>query len=54
MIGKAFGADGKRVETLDEFSIAVDEAKQSSKNGIPYIINAIIGKSEFRKGSISM
>lgn len=54
MIGKAFGADGKRVETLEEFSTAVDEAKQSSKNGIPYIINAIIGKSEFRKGSISM
>lgn len=54
MIGKAFGADGKRVETLEEFSAAVDDAKQKSKNGTPYIINAIIGKSEFRKGSISM
>ncbi len=54
MIGKAFGADGKRVETIDSFAAAVEDAKLKSRNGIPYIINAIIGKSEFRKGSISM
>ncbi len=54
MIGKAFGADGKRVENLEEFKTTLAEAQLKSKQGIPYIINAIIAKSDFRKGSISM
>lgn len=53
-IGEAFGAKGKTVKTLDEFVQAVKEAQQSVKEGIPYVINALIGKSDFRKGSISM
>jgi thiamine pyrophosphate-dependent acetolactate synthase large subunit-like protein len=53
-IGKAFGADGKRVENLEDFNIAVEDAIQKSRQGIPYIINAIIGKTDFRKGSMSM
>lgn len=53
-IGKAFGAEGKRVENIDAFVQTAIEAKEKSRKGIPYIINAIIAKSEFRKGSISM
>lgn len=53
-IGKAFGADGARVDNIDAFNDAVSAAKVSSKNGKPYIINAIIGKTDFRKGSLSM
>lgn len=53
-IGEAFGAQGKRVEDLPSFLEVVKEAREKSKNGIPYIINAVIGKSDFRKGSISM
>jgi len=53
-IGKAFGADGVRVENMEDFKKAVVAAKQSSRQGRPYIINAIIGKTEFRKGSVSM
>jgi 2-hydroxyacyl-CoA lyase len=53
-VGKAFGAAGVRVENLDAFNAAVVEAKRLSRNGTPYIINAIIGKTTFRKGSISM
>jgi len=53
-VGKAFGAEGVRVENLDAFKAAVIEAKKSSRNGKPYIINAIIGKTDFRKGSVSM
>lgn len=53
-IGKAFGADGKRIENIDAFVETAKEAIQASKNGTPYIINAIIGRSEFRKGSISV
>jgi thiamine pyrophosphate-dependent acetolactate synthase large subunit-like protein len=54
MIGKAFGGDGKRVESIEAFATTAAEAKEKSRKGTPYIINAIIGKSEFRKGSISM
>ena len=53
-VGKAFGAEGVRVENLDAFKAAVVEAKKLSRNGRPYIINAIIGKTDFRKGSVSM
>ena len=53
-IGKAFGAEGVRVESLDAFKAAVVEAKKLSREGKPYIINAIIGKTDFRKGSVSM
>ena len=53
-IGKAFGAEGVRVENLEAFKAAVVEAKNVSRNGKPYIINAIIGKTDFRKGSVSM
>ena len=53
-VGKAFGADGARVETLEAFKAAVVEGKNSVRQGRPYIINAIIGKTEFRKGSVSM
>ncbi len=53
-VGRAFGAEGVRVETLEAFRAAVVEAKNSVRQGKPYIINAIIGKTEFRKGSVSM
>lgn len=53
-IGKAFGADGARVDSIEGFNQAVVDAKAASKNGKAYIINAIIGKTDFRKGSLSM
>jgi len=53
-VGKAFGADGARVDNLDAFKRALNHAKNSSRSGKPYIINAIIGKTDFRKGSVSM
>ncbi len=53
-VGKAFGAEGARVETLEAFKAAVAEGKKFSRNGRPYIINAILGKTDFRKGSVSM
>ena len=53
-IGKGFGAEGVRVESVEAFRAAVVEAKNLSRKGKPYIINAILGKTEFRKGSVSM
>lgn len=54
LVSKAFGGEGVRVDTLEAFKAAVIEAKHLSREGTPYVINAIIGKTDFRKGSISM
>ncbi len=54
LVSKAFGGEGVRVDTLEAFKAAVIEAKHLSRQGTPYVINAIIGKTDFRKGSISM
>lgn len=53
-IAQAFGANGRKVNTLEEFHIALSEAHESAKQGVPYVINAVLAKSEFRKGSLSM
>ena len=53
-IGEAFGAKGRTVTTLQEFITAVKEAQESVKQGVPFVINALLNKSEFRKGSISV
>ncbi len=53
-IAHAFGAKGRMVDNLEEFNKVVKEALDSSRSGIPFIINAKIGKSDFRKGSLSM
>lgn len=54
MVAHAFGGRGRRVQTMPEFAAALQEAKEGLNKGIPYVINAIIGKTDFRKGSISM
>src|SRR5690554_811567 len=54
MIAKAFKGDGVRVETIKEFTQAVADAKGCVSKGQSYVINAIIGKTDFRKGSISV
>ncbi|MFH0752043.1 MAG: thiamine pyrophosphate-binding protein [archaeon] len=54
LIAKAYGGDGKKVETIEDFIKTVKTAKAKAKKGTPYIINAIIGKTNFRQGSISM
>lgn len=54
LIARSFGANGERTETLGHFEQAVRNAIESMDNRIPYLINAIINTSSFRKGSISM
>lgn len=54
MLAQAFGGEGIKVDTLETLKAAFEEAKATSRNGKPYVINAIIGKTDFRKGSISV
>ncbi len=53
-IATAFGGNGLRVETIEAFEDSIEKAHISIKQNMPYIINAILGKSDFRKGSISV
>ncbi len=53
-VGKAFGAGGSRVETMQEFAAALKAARKANKAGQSFVINAILAPSEFRKGSMSM
>lgn len=53
-IAGAFGAAGERVERTGDFEAALERARESMDRGVPYIINAIIGSTAFRQGSISM
>jgi len=54
LIAKSFGADGERTETINDFEQAIKKAIISMDKGIPYLINAIIGSTSFRDGSISI
>ncbi len=53
-VADAFRSGGERVDTLENFAWAVQRAIHSMDKGVPYIINADIGSTDFRKGSISM
>lgn len=48
------GAFGVRVDDPELIGDALDAAQQAGLHGQPALINAIIGKSDFRKGSLSM
>ncbi len=54
VVAEGCGAHGIRVDTLDEVPGALDDALRQSRDGRPALVNALIGKTDFRKGSISM
>lgn len=53
---EGLGARGFVLDAPDKGSIksVLEEAKQISRRGYPVIVNALIGKSKFREGSISV
>ncbi len=54
LVVKGYGGDGAKIDNMNNFKKVVESAKKSVQNGTPFLINAIIGKTDFRKGSISM
>lgn len=50
----AFGSMGVRVDTMPSFTNAAQQAIERNSKGSSFLINAIIGKTDFRKGSISV
>jgi acetolactate synthase-like protein len=55
-IGEAIGATGIRMDTENESEISEQfkNAIEESRNGNSAVINVVIGKTDFRKGSISV
>jgi hypothetical protein len=51
---QSFGGDGIKIEAKGEINHAIEIAKASNASGKSFLINAIIGKTDFRKGSISV
>ena len=51
---EGFGCKGFLAENITQFKAAWKEATKYAKQGIPVVINALISKSKFREGSISL
>ncbi len=53
-VAEALDAKGILLDNPANIDAVLETAKQESRNGRPVLINARIGKTDFRKGSISM
>jgi acetolactate synthase-1/2/3 large subunit len=53
-VAEGFGAAGLIVETTERVPAILERAKKLAAAGRPVLVNAILGASDFRKGSISM
>ena len=49
-----FGGSGYKVDDPELVPEVLSQAKEDAANGRTVLINALIGKTDFRKGSISM
>jgi hypothetical protein len=48
-----YGGDGRVISNVSEIEETIRQAQESVRAGKPFLINAIIAKSDFRAGSIS-
>ena len=53
-VAKGFGAAGMKLDDPELAADYFDQAQKISASGSPVLINALIDKTDFRKGSISM
>ncbi|MBX3721095.1 MAG: thiamine pyrophosphate-binding protein [Turneriella sp.] len=53
-IAKTFGGAGKTISKPAQIKAGLAALRQSLKKKKPFVLNVLIGRSEFRKGSISM
>lgn len=54
LAAEGLGGRGLRIEREEEIVPAFAQAREWARAGIPVLLNAILAKSEFRKGSISL
>ena len=53
-VAAGFGALGLCIRQQDEVIDVIAEASRLAAEGSPVLVNCLIGKTDFRKGSISM
>jgi thiamine pyrophosphate-dependent acetolactate synthase large subunit-like protein len=53
-VAEGFGGKGFLLERKEDIDNVFKEAKKAAGDGHPVLINALIGKTDFRKGSISV
>jgi acetolactate synthase-1/2/3 large subunit len=54
VVAEGLGGRGFRLERPEDTTKVIEQAKQEVGDGRPVLINALIGRTDFRKGSISM
>jgi thiamine pyrophosphate-dependent acetolactate synthase large subunit-like protein len=54
LVAEALGGRGFDLRTEEEIPAVIEKARAAAAEGAPVIINARIGTTAFRKGSISM
>ena len=54
VVAEGFGAKGFLLDKIENCETVFQQAKQAARDGHPVLINALIGTTDFRKGSISM
>ncbi|MFQ5650230.1 MAG: thiamine pyrophosphate-binding protein [bacterium] len=54
LVAQAFGAKGYLLKDAGEIPTILQSARESAAAGRPVLINSLIGKTGFRKGSLSM
>jgi acetolactate synthase-1/2/3 large subunit len=54
LVAEGYGGKGFVVDKKEDIDRVFIEARQAANAGHPVLINALIGKTDFRKGSISM
>jgi acetolactate synthase-1/2/3 large subunit len=53
-VAEGLGGRGLRVGRDGEAPGVLREAVETARSGTPVLVNALLGRTEFRKGSISM
>jgi acetolactate synthase-like protein len=54
LVADAFGGKGFLLDKPEDIDRVLKEARQAAADGYPVLINALIGRTNFRKGSISV
>lgn len=53
-VAEAFGAKGFLIDCPEAIEPTLIAAREAARGGVPVLVNAMIGSTEFRKGSISL
>ncbi len=54
VVAEGYGGKGLKLERPEDVPRVLAEAKEIAGGGTPVLVNALLGKTDFRKGSISM